>query len=258
MHGRRPQHAELVDQAFTHQAASFNASAVANASELLDRILDRAKPQPTERWLEAACGPGIISRRLAAAAGSVHGIDATEAMIDTARREAEAERVANVSFELGDATATSLPTASFDGAVTRFSVHHIPVPARLMEELARLVRPGGKILVLDHLADEDAESRSWALEIERLRDPSHWASLSASHLPQLGRDEGLSLTHDERFTFELDFDDWLRRAVDSPPVQEMVEAAISARPEGTECFRLTNRDATRVLTLTMWLGLWRR
>jgi ubiquinone/menaquinone biosynthesis C-methylase UbiE len=254
----RSRHAELVDHAFTQQATSFNASAVANASEILERLIESAHPQRSERWLEAACGPGIIARRLAAAAGSVHGVDVTPAMIETARREALSAGLDNVTFEVGDATATSLPEAGFDGAVTRFSVHHIPVPSRLFYELARLVRPRGTIVVLDHLADRDAEARSWVLEVERLRDPSHWASLSDSELRELGRRAGLQLTGEQRFTFELDFDDWLERGTDSQGARDLVELSIADRPHGTDCFKLSHGTDGRVLALQMWLGVWRR
>lgn len=194
---------DVVAFAFSRQAASFNASATANAVQLLDTIVEHAQPKSSERWFEGACGSGIISRRLAQLAESVHGVDLTRSMVETARREAAAAALENVTFEVDDATATPLPDASFDGAVTRFSVHHIPFPARLIIELTRLVRPGGKVVVLDHLADEDAESRSWVQEIERLRDPSHWACLSAAHLRRIGTDAGLELGSEQTFSFEL-------------------------------------------------------
>jgi ubiquinone/menaquinone biosynthesis C-methylase UbiE len=251
-------HAHDIDRAFTNQAASFNASAVANASEILEAILEQTRPQPGERWFEAACGPGVVSRRLAASAGSVHGVDATAAMIEIARSEAAAAELDNVTFEVGDATATGLADAGFDGAVTRFSVHHIEVPSRLFAELARVVRPGGTVAILDHLADPDADARSWAQEIERLRDPSHWASLSDTRLRELGRDAGLDLAHQERFPFELDFDDWLQRGSDSQAVRDLIELSLAGRPEGTDCFSVTIKPTGRVLRLQMWLGVWRR
>src|SRR5262249_18736946 len=159
---------------------------------------------------EAACGPGIVSRRLAPYVETVHGVDLTAAMVDTARRAAAAARLGNVTFEVADATATSLDDAGFDGAVTRFSIHHIPVPVRRPRELARLVKPGGKIIVVDHLADADADARSWSQEIERLRDPSHWACLSSDQMHAVGERAGLVLEDERQLTCELDFDDWLR------------------------------------------------
>lgn len=252
----RPGHAELVEGAFTRQAESFNASAVANADEILNPIIEHARPQGSERWLDAACGPGVVSRRLASLAKSVHGIDATPAMIEVARREAAAAGLTNVTFAVEDATATSLPNASFDGAVTRFSLHHVPVPARLIRELARVVRPGGTIAILDHIADTDAEARSWSQEIERLRDPSHWACLSVQHLRALGRNVGLDLAYERTIPFELDFDDWLHRGTADQAAHELIELAIAQRPGGSECFTIRPRAGGRALQLQMWLGIW--
>lgn len=251
-------HARAVDQAFTTQASSFNASAVANAGEILDAIVDLAQPRPGDRWLEAACGPGIVSRRLAPMVASVHGVDVTPAMIEMARREAAAASLDNLIFEPGDATATGLPAGSFDGAVTRFSVHHLPVPGRLFGELARLVAPGGRIVVVDHLADDDAEARAWAQEIERLRDPSHWASLSRARLRELGEQAGLELEQERTIPLRLDFQDWLARGAADPAAQEMVQIALTERPVGTECFAIDGHPHSRGLTLQMWLGRWRR
>ena len=113
--------------------------------------------------------------------------------------------------------------------MTRFSIHHIPLPVRLMRELARVVRPGGKIIVVDHLADDDADARSWSQEIERLRDPSHWACLGPGQMRAIGERAGLSLEGEQRFAYELDFDDWLGRGTSSSQAQALVNDAIGAR-----------------------------
>lgn len=103
-------HARAVERAFSSQAESFNASAVANADEILEAIVAHAQPQSSQRWLDAACGPGVVSRRFARTAQSVHGIDVTQAMVTTARREALAAGAENVTFEVGDATRGRCPT----------------------------------------------------------------------------------------------------------------------------------------------------
>jgi ubiquinone/menaquinone biosynthesis C-methylase UbiE len=251
-------HSAVVEQAFSAQAASFNSSAVANADDILDMIVDHARPQHSERWLEAACGPGIVSRRLAPHVAAVHGVDVTAAMVEIARSQAVAAGLRNATFEVADATATKLDSAGFDGAVTRFSIHHIPTPDRLMRELARVVRPGGKIIVVDHLADDDADTRSWSQEIERLRDPSHWTCLGADQMRAIGERAGLCLEREHRFKFELDFDDWLDRGTSSPQAQDLVNDALIHAPQATECFKIVGHPGHRTLTLLMWLGLWRR
>ncbi|MGH2938671.1 MAG: class I SAM-dependent methyltransferase [Solirubrobacterales bacterium] len=95
---------------------------------------------------------------------------------------ADAEGAANVSFEVGDATALDLPDDFFDGAITRFSLHHIPAPIRVLEEMRRVVRPGGWVVVPDFVTDDDGEAKAWQEGIERLRDPSHWALLTPSRI----------------------------------------------------------------------------
>jgi SAM-dependent methyltransferase len=251
-------HSAVVEQAFSAQAASFNSSAVANNDEILDMIVDHARPQPSERWLEAACGPGIVSRRLAPHLAAVHGVDVTAAMVETARSQATAAGLRNATFEVADATATNLASDGFDGAVTRLSIHHMPAPDRLMRELARVVKPGGKIIVVDHLADDDADTRSWSQEIERLRDPSHWACLGANQMRAIGERAGLSLEREKRLKFQLDFDDWLDRGASGAQAKGLVNDALTHAPRTTECFKVAGQPGHRTLTLQMWLGLWQR
>jgi len=249
---------ETIVEEFTQQAETFNASAAANARETLDELVALAAPRSSQRWLEAACGPGVVSRRLAPLVREVHGIDLTPAMIDVARREAAHAGITNATFEVGDATATPLATASVDGAVARFTIHHLPVPSRLIDELARLVRPGGTIVLADHVADESADAFAWSQEVERLRDPSHWACLPATSLRTLVERAGLELEDERLFPFQLDFDDWLERGSGGPASRELIERALTERPGTAECFDVSERGGRRTLTLRMWLARARR
>lgn len=249
---------ETIIAEFTQQAEAFNASAVARAPETLDELVRLAAPRPDERWLEAACGPGVVSRKLAPRVREVHGVDLTPAMVEVARREAEAAGLSNATFAVGDATALGLPSASVDGVVARFTIHHVPVPIRLFEELARVVRPGGRIILADHLGDADPDAAAWSQEIERLRDPSHWACLPRVRLRELADGAGLELEHEELFPMVLDFEDWLQRGSGGPGARALIERALLERPDRAECFEVVERDAGRVLRLRIWPASWRR
>ena len=243
---------------FTQQAETFNDSATARSEEMLDRLIALAQPRSGERWLEAACGPGIITRRLASHVREVVGVDMTPAMIEIARRDTSREGIANATFAVGDATDLELPDASFDGAISRFSIHHIPAPGRVVEDLARVVRPGGRLVLADHLADRDPDALTWSQELERLRDPSHWLCLTAERLRELGERAGLTLEHDQIVPLELDFDDWLERGSAGPASAAVIERQLGERPAATECFAVSERDGARVLELRLWLSAWRR
>jgi ubiquinone/menaquinone biosynthesis C-methylase UbiE len=243
---------------FTQQAESFNTSAVAWATDTLDRLVDFAAPQSGERWLEAACGPGIVARKLAPRVGEVRGVDMTPAMVEIAQREAAKAGLANVSFAVGDATALDLPDAELDGAIARFTLHHVPAPRRLGGELTRVVRPGGHVVLADHLAGIDPDEAAWAHELERLRDPSHWASLSLARARALAERAGLELLDEQVFPILLDFEEWLKRGSGSTTAAAQIEWVLAERPGGVECFQISERNGRRVLELQMWMARWRR
>ena len=255
--GAAPHHNRELTTAFTAQAEGFNRSSAANDTVLLDAMLELAEPQTSDAWLEAACGPGVISRRLAPQVRSVHGIDLTPAMVELARDGAASAEIGNATFAVGDATETGLADGLLDGAITRFSLHHIPVPARVLDELARVVRPGGTIVVADHLADEDADAYAWSQEVERLRDPSHWASLTVRRLRDLGLAEGLRLTGETLVPIELDLDDWLRRGSSDPEAHRLIERLLGDPPATTGRagrFRVRGGGSARTLGLDVWVG----
>jgi ubiquinone/menaquinone biosynthesis C-methylase UbiE len=114
-------HEPKVIAKFTQQGESFNSAAVARAADV-DGLVRLAAPQPHQRWLDVACRPGIVTRRLAAQVREVHGVDVTPAMVALARREAAAVGLSNVSFAVADATALDVDTASADGVVARFAI----------------------------------------------------------------------------------------------------------------------------------------
>jgi ubiquinone/menaquinone biosynthesis C-methylase UbiE len=248
------QHADAVVAGFTRQAESFNASAPATDADLLDRIGALAAPDRRQRWLEAACGPGVIARHLAPAVSEVQGFDLTPAMVELARREAAAAGLTNATFATADVTALPVPDASFDGAVTRFSLHHIPVPGRVLRELRRVIAPRGRVIVVDPIADADREDAAFVQELERLRDPSHWATLSRSRLQDLVGEARLQLDQEQLLAMELDFDDWLDRGGAAAGQRELVEEMLRERPQGTACFRLESRGRRRILRLQVWLA----
>jgi SAM-dependent methyltransferase len=251
-------HHERIVREFSHQAESFNTSTAASATETLDELVALAGPRAEERWLDAACGPGVVTRTLAPLVAHVHGVDATPAMIEVAKREAMAAGLTNTTFSVGDVTSLEHTDASFDAAFNRFAIHHIPVPGRMVAELARVVRPGGRIVLSDTVADDDGRAAGWAQALERIRDPSHWASLPLAQLRALGDSAGLQLADERVSTLEIDFDDWLARGSGHDDVA-LVERALVEPPGRSECFDVVIADdGRRLLRHRVWLSLWRR
>ena len=102
------------------------------------------------RVLDVGCGPGHLSIRLADLGLEVTGLDLDPAMIERAQANAtEADGIIRPSFVVGDASALPFPDASFDVAVSTFSVHHWAEPATGLAEIGRVLRPGGRALIWD-------------------------------------------------------------------------------------------------------------
>jgi SAM-dependent methyltransferase len=250
---------DSIREEFTRQSSGFGKAAVMTSAETLGALVELVPEDASARWLESACGTGLVSRALAGKVGSVTGVDLTPAMLEQAKNGAAGDGVENVSFSVGDTTALEFAEASFDGAVTRLSLHHIPVPGRAIAELARVVRPGGTVIVGDLVADEaDGDAAIWREEIERLRDPSHWVCRTPEQLREMGSAAGLTLEHEQPIPLDIDFDDWLARGSGGRVAGPLVDQLLAQRPGGAESFRVTAGDTGRRLHQRYWLARWRR
>lgn len=248
---------DSIREEFTHQSRSFGTSSAMTSAETLGALIQLVPEDAGADWIDIACGPGVVSRATAGRVGSVKGVDLTPAMIEEAERRAREEGIENVSFTLGDVTALDLADDSFDGAITRLSLHHIPAPGRVVAEMARLVRPGGWILVSDIVADRDRDANAWREEIERLRDPSHWACQTPEGLRAMGEAVGLILDEEQLIPIEIDFDDWLERGSGGIDAADLVARLLRDQPATAESFSISESAEGRRLHQRYWLGRWR-
>lgn len=110
----------------------------------IDRILDAAQLQPTNRVLDVGCGSGATSRGVAARAASVVGVDISAPMLRRAREHAAADGLTNVEFVQADAQEHAFH-AEFDVIVSRFGVMFFADPAAAFTNLAQALVPGGRL-----------------------------------------------------------------------------------------------------------------
>jgi SAM-dependent methyltransferase len=113
------------------------------------RALAILAAQPGERVLDVGCGCGDTALAIARAvgpAGRVLGVDISMPMLARARERAAAAGLANASFEHADAQTHALPAAAFDALFSRFGVMFFEAPATAFANLARALRPGGRVV----------------------------------------------------------------------------------------------------------------
>jgi demethylmenaquinone methyltransferase / 2-methoxy-6-polyprenyl-1,4-benzoquinol methylase len=108
------------------------------------RVTAAAVVRPGDRVLDACCGTGDLAIAARAAGGEVTGLDFSERMLERARRKSP-----EVDWVQGDLLELPFPEASFDAATVGFGVRNVPELERGLAELRRVLRPGGRLAVLE-------------------------------------------------------------------------------------------------------------
>lgn len=116
----------------------------ASIADVHSAVVEGLHPKPGDEWLDAACGTGELSFLAAAAGAHVTGIDFADTLVETARRQA-AERGLHIHFDVGDVEAMPYPDDQFDVVSSTFGVMFAPNHSAAASELARVVRPGGRL-----------------------------------------------------------------------------------------------------------------
>jgi SAM-dependent methyltransferase len=106
--------------------------------------------EPGDEVLDIGCGTGLTTREAgrAAAPGRVVGVDVSERMLERARDLTAAERLENVSYELGDAQVLRFDPERFDVAISRFGTMFFADPAAAFANIASALRPRGRLVSL--------------------------------------------------------------------------------------------------------------
>lgn len=114
------------------------------------RALDLAAPAPGQRVLDLACGTGDLTFAAAARGARVVGLDVTHRMLQLgASRASRAPRTRHPVFVQGDMTELPFANAEFDVVTTGYGLRNVPDLARALDEIQRVLRPGGTLVSLD-------------------------------------------------------------------------------------------------------------
>jgi len=169
------------------------------------RLRQLLAAKPGERGLDIGCGLGHLSCELAldvGPSGRIVGIDASPDMVAGANERAVRLGVADrVAIVAGDATALPQPDASVDFAVAAQSYSYVAQIERAVAEAARVLRPGGRLAVLETDWDQCVYASADPAQMHRLFDGrwrfAHWDLPRRLH--RLFRDAGLRLAQAEAF-----------------------------------------------------------
>ena len=146
------------------------ASQERRAEGLKDRVQQLLAPfDGDERALDSGCGAGALAFALASFVERVVGVDRSTELVAAGNELAPP----NCELIVGDATALPFEYGSFDIAGCMRVLHHTRRPELIVSELARVTRPGGRILLVDQLGFVDPVVSAETDRFEQARDPSH-------------------------------------------------------------------------------------
>ena len=124
-------------------------------SEGIRHCVMRLTPQKKERILDIATGTGLTARHISQSGAKVTGTDIAQGLLDAARQLADEEGL-SIDWQLGDAEKLPFADASFDAAASTFGIMFASNQDAAISELARVVRPGGRIAIAAWLPDSTA------------------------------------------------------------------------------------------------------
>jgi SAM-dependent methyltransferase len=202
---------QRVRDQFGPAAGSYAVSDVHVGGPDLEAMLRAVPLTGRERLLDVGTGAGHTALAFAPHVAEVVALDLTEAMLEQARAEAARRGLGNLHCQLGNAEALPFPSASFDLVTSRLAAHHFAHADAAVAEIARILRPGGSLLLEDSMAPEDPAQDTFFNAIELLRDPSHVRNYSPSQWLRELSACGIEAEVLGWWALYQDFDEWVER-----------------------------------------------
>ena len=131
---------------------------------------------------DLGAGEGTVSQLLARRAKKVIAVDNSEKMVEFGAELARAHRVKNLEYRLGDLEDLPVKKGEADVAFFSQSLHHAQHPARALAEAFRIVKPGGRVIILDLLKHHFEEARALYADV--------WLGFSEVELRRMLSDAG--------------------------------------------------------------------
>ena len=187
---------------FNSNSQNYATSAVHQRSPTIDRLHALLAEEPVDSVCDVGCGAGHLGLSFAGRARRIVLVDPAPNMLAAARQIA-AER--DVSVETCQSRAEEIPLSSgqFDLVCSRLAAHHFSDVGASIAQIARIVRPGGTVAIIDHHGDDDPEADEFNHRLELLHDPTHVRSYTKNRWLEILRDAGITVAHCEAELSEL-------------------------------------------------------
>lgn len=239
-----------VQSQFGAVAANYVTSPVHAHGQDLIWLVQTAALTGTEHVLDVGTGGGHAAFALAPHAAEVVALDLTRPMLEVAQAEAYTRNLHNITFLEGDTHTLPCEDNSFDVVTCRHASHHFPNVQQAVYEWRRVLKPGGKLVLIDSASPDEPDAEALLHNIEILRDPSHVRNHRFSVWTALLQEASFTVHEVREWGISLDVPSWTQRMRTPPEAVASIEALMRSASAATR-ERLGIKEEQGVLSFTL-------
>jgi ubiquinone/menaquinone biosynthesis C-methylase UbiE len=205
------QHKQSISKSFGANAERYLTSPVHSTGADLDFLARFVAGLDQPRVLDLGCGAGHASFATAPFAREVVAFDLTQAMLEVTAAAGKERGLSNISTMQGSVEELPFQGAEFDCVVSRYSAHHWNDVPRALREVKRILKPGGRLCIID-LAGAPLPLLDTHLQsVELARDPSHVRSYTNTEWLSFFHEASLDAHIEQEWRLATEFSSWVSR-----------------------------------------------
>jgi ubiquinone/menaquinone biosynthesis C-methylase UbiE len=220
-----------VQEQFGKTAQDYvNSPTHASGQDIL-RLVELVEATQDDVALDVATGGGHTALALAPYVGRIVVSDLTPRMLEAAKDHILSKGVANATFEIADAERMPFDDESFDIVTCRIAPHHFSDISAFASEVARVLKPSGRFVLMDSTSPDEDELDAFINELEQRRDTTHVRSYRLSEWIDTIEAVGLTVDHHEPVVRAHEYESWTARSRMTPEDRQALDDWILATPE---------------------------
>ncbi len=224
-------HEQQVNRQFGQSASAYLISAAHAQGADLQRLPLLLQGQREASVLDVGCGAGHVSFAVAPQVAQVTAYDLSSQMLEVVAQEAAKRGLHNIAVRQGVAESLPFADAAFDHVLTRFSAHHWSDLPAALKEIRRVLKPGGRFVVIDVMAPAQPLFDTHLQCVELLRDVSHVRNYSHAEWERQLCAAGFVVDAHSQWKLPLEFNAWVTRMQTPPERVAVIRGLLSNAPQ---------------------------
>lgn len=204
-------HEQSVSKSFSANAERYLSSPVHSGGADLEFLARFLAALDHPKVLDLGCGAGHVSFATAPFAQEVIAFDLLSGMLEVTAAAAKERGFANIHTKQGSVEALPFDDQQFDFVVSRYSAHHWNDVPRALQEVKRVLKPGGQVCMIDTTGAPSPLLDTHLQAVELLRDPSHVRSYTDLEWLSFFRAASFEAHTENKWRLAIEFSAWVSR-----------------------------------------------